>query len=62
MYLEVELQMDTQLMQVQGAFPGDHCVQEQHCLGGRRKAIINTAGKRLLKQVKTQVWEFLGIP
>lgn len=31
-YLEVELQMDIQLMQVQGAFPGDHCVEEQHYL------------------------------
>lgn len=39
MYLEVELQMDIQLMQVQVAFPGDHCVEEWHCLGGRRKSI-----------------------
>lgn len=28
LYLEVELQMDIQLMQVPGAFPGDHCGEE----------------------------------
>ena len=31
--------MDIQPMQVQEAFQGDHCVEEQHCLGGRRKSI-----------------------